>query len=233
MIRLTTGGPRIVEDAGWAARRREFAQRHCVVLEGFVDEGILGRVPRMLEAGRFRPHETADETGEVFCREIRMRNTERLPRVFFLLLNQSRLFDAIAGLTGSEAAIRCFLGRCFKQLPGGGHVADWHDDCEDGAERMFGLTINLSPKPCGGGFQIRSSRTREVLRTVTGTRFGDACLFRIHRSLQHRTLPVEGPVPRCVYGGWFFGGLADYREMARAEMRPLEDQAPSPPQPSG
>ena len=75
MIRLTTGGPRIVEDDGWAALRREFAQRHCVVLEGFVDKGILGRVPRMLEAGRFHFREDADKTGEVFSRELRMQNT--------------------------------------------------------------------------------------------------------------------------------------------------------------
>ena len=233
MIQLTAGGPRIVEDDGWAALRQEFAQRHCVVLEGFVGEGILGRVPRMLEAGRFHPHEDADGTGDVFCRELLMRNTEWLPRVFFLLLNQPRLFDAIAELTGSETAIRCFLGRCFKQLPGGGHFADWHSDVHDGAGRMFGLTINLSPEPCGGGFQIRSGKTREVLQTVAGTRFGDACLFRILESLAYRSLPVEGPAPRCIYGGWFFGGRADYREIVRARIRRREDQADSPPPPSG
>ena len=232
MIRLTTGGPRIVEDAGWIAQQREFAQRHCIVLEGFVDEGILGRVPRMLEAGRFHTFEHASKKIGVFSRELCMRDAEWLPRVFFLLLNQPRLFDAIAGLTGCEAAIRRFEGRCFKQLPGAEHFDSWHTD--DNLGRTFGLTINLSPEPCGGGFQIRSRETREVFRTVTGSRFGDACLFRIHRSIEHRALPVEGPAPRCIYGGWFISGAgADYREMARARIRPCEDQAGSPPQPSG
>ena len=231
MIRLTTGGPRIVEDDGWAALRQEFAQRHCVVLEGFVDEGILGRVPRMLEAGRFDTFEHTSKKIGVFSRELRMRHTERLPQMFFLLLNQPRLFDAIAGLTGCEAAIRRFSGRCFKQIPGGGHFDSWHTD--DNLGRTFGLTVNLSPRPCGGGFQIRSRETREVFRTVTGPRFGDACLFRIHESLAHRALPVEGPAPRCIYGGWFISGVgADYREMARARIRPPGDQAGSPP-PSG
>ena len=233
MIKLTAGGPRIVEDAGWVAQQREFAQRHCVVLEGFVDEGILERVPWMLEAGEFFTCEVADEKGEVFCRELLIRNTERLPRMFFLLLNQPRLFGAMAELTGCEAAIRCFKGRCFKQLPGGGHFTDWHSDFDGGAGRMFGLTINLSPKPCGDGFQIRSRKTGEVLQTVTGTRFGDACLFRIHESLQHRTLPVEGPAPRCIYGGWFFGAGADHRELMRKKLRPLGDRTGSPPRPSG
>ena len=219
MIQLTTGGPRIAVDNGWAARRQELAQRHCVVLEGFVDEGILERVPRMLEAGRFYLREDTTKKGEVFAKELCMRDTERLPQVFFLLLNQPRLFDAIAELTGCEAAIRRFSGRCFKQLPGGGHFDSWHTD--DNLGRTFGLTVNLSPKPCGGGFQIRCRETGEVFQTVTGTRFGDACLFRIHRSIEHRALPVEGPAPRCIYGGWFISGAgADYREVARATLRP-------------
>ena len=232
MIQLTAGGPRIVKDAGWVAQQREFAQRHCVVFKDFVEESILNRVPRMLEAGRFYTFEHVCKKGEVFARELCMRDTERLPQVFFLLLNQPRLFDAIAELTGSEAAIRRFNGRCFKQLPGSEHFDSWHTD--DNLGRTFGLTINLSPKPCGGGFQIRCRKTREVFRTVTGTRFGDACLFRIRRSIEHRALPVEGSAPRCIYGGWFISGAgADYREEARARIGSCEDQAGSPPRPSG
>ena len=231
MIQLTAVGPRILKNDGWAARQREFAQRHCVVLEGFVDAAILGRVPQMLEAGRFHPYEDTDKKGEVFCSELCMRHTERLPQVFFLLLNQPWLFEAIAELTSSEAAVRCFEGRCFKQLPGGEHFADWHSDFNDGAGRMFGLTINLSPKPCGGGFQIRSRKTKEVLQTVAGTRFGDACLFRTHQSLEHRSLPVEGSAPRCVYGGWFISE-GDYREAIREKLRPTEDRADSLSQPA-
>ena len=95
------------------------------------------------------------------------------------------------------------------------------------------LTINLSSKPFrGGGFQIRSGRTKEVLRTVAASRFGDACLFRIHESLEHRALPVEGTAPRCVYGGWFFE-RTDYRETLREKVCSLKDRAGSPPKPSG
>ena len=232
MIQLTLGGPRIVEDDEWVAQQREFAQRHCVVFKDFVEESILSRVPRMLEAGEFFTHENLTPWGEVFSRELQMRARARLPQVFFLLLNQPRLFDAIAELTGCEAAIRCFRGRSFKLFPGGEYFIDWHND-NPRSGRLFGLTIDLSPKPCGGGFQIRSRKTEEVFQTVTGTRFGDAYLFRIHGSLEHRSLPVEGPAPRCVYLGWFFGAGADYREITRATIRPREDQAGSPPRPPG
>ncbi len=220
MIQLSTDGPRIVKDGGWAAQRREFAQRHCVVFKGFVDEGVLGRVPRMLEAGQFHTREHADKKGRVFSRELEMRPAEPLLAMFFLLLSQPRLFDAIAEFTGSEKAIQQFDGRCFKQAPSSGHFDSWHQDAV--RERLYGLTINLSSKPFrGGGFQIRSMRTKEVLRTVAASRFGDACLFRIHESLEHRALPVEGTAPRCVYGGWFREGPS-YREALRERVRPLE-----------
>ena len=190
MRHVGTGGPRIVKDGEWAAQQREFAQRHCVVFRGFVDDGILGHVPRMLEAGQFCTREDVNKKGEVFARELAMRAGPLLP-MFFLQLHQPRLFDAIAEFTGSEEAIQQFQGRCFKILPGGGHFDSWHSD---------------------------------------------ACLFRIHKSLQHRALPVEGTAPRCTYGGWFLAG-ADYRETLRERMRPLEDQTGSPPelspQPSG
>ena len=222
MIQLTAGGPRIVKDDAWVAQQREFAQRHCVVLEGFLDEGTLRRVPRMLETGGFYSREDVTKKGKVFARELQMREHELLPRVFFLLLNQPRLFGAIAEFTGCEKDIRRFNGRCFKQLPGSEHFDSWHGD-HDRRGNLYGLTINLSSEPVrGGSFQIRSKETGKV-STVTGTRFGDACLFRIHKSFQHRALPVEGVVPRCVYGGWFAGGGADYREIVRETMRRVED----------
>ena len=128
MIRLTPDGPRIVKDDGWAALRQEFARRHCVVLEGFVDEGVLERVPRMLEAGRFHTFEHITSQDERIARELRMGDAERLPLMFFWLLNQPRLFDAIAEFTGCGVAIRRFDVRCYKQAPGSGHFSTWHTD---------------------------------------------------------------------------------------------------------
>ena len=220
MIQLTAGGPRIVKDDRWVAQQREFAQRHCVVLEGFLDEGILRRVPRLLEAGEFQTFEHATKKGRVIARELAMKGAALMLQVFFLLLNQPRLFSVVAELTGSEKPIGRFQGRCYKRLPGGEHFDSWHTD--DVLNRRYGLVINLSPKPFRGGFQIRNRKTKEVT-TLMETRFGDARLFRIHRSLQHRALPVEGKTPKCVYAGWFLGGDADYREKVRETIHPLED----------
>ena len=202
MIQLTTSGLRIAKDDAWAAQQQEFAQRHCVVLEGFLDESILCHIPRMLEHGEFDLRDDFDYEGQAFARELTMRKSETLPQMLFYFLNQPRLREAIAELTGCEKTIRTFVGRCFKHLPGGGQFDSWHGDVRD--ERLYALSINLSKEPFeGGSFQIRSRRTREVFQTVGANRFGDACLFRIDNSLEHKILPLRGTAPRCRYAGWF------------------------------
>ena len=216
MIQLTAGGPRIVKDAGWVAQQREFAHRHCVVFKDFVEESILRRVPRMLETSRYHVREHVDEDGAVFDRELTMQHDQPLARAFELLLNQLRLFRAIAELTGSEKEIRFFQGRCCKRLPNDAPIDNWHDDSIP--EKLYGLSINLSPKPVeGGAFHLRRRKTGEILRTVPSGRFGDAHLFRIHRSLEHKVSLVQGTEPRCTYAGWFRGGAdhPHYREVIR------------------
>ena len=203
MIQLTTSGVRIAKDDEWAAQQQEFAQRHSVMLEGFIGESILCHIPRMLEQGEFDLRGDFNRAGREFARELTMRKSETLPQMLFCLLNQPRLFEAIAELTGCEKTIRTFVGRCFKHLPGVGHFSSWHGDVVKD-ERLYALSINLSREPFeGGNLQIRSRSTREVFRTVGVDRFGDACLFRIDKSLEHRTLPLRGTAPRCRYAGWF------------------------------
>ena len=219
MLRCTVRGPAVVKDDEWIAQQEEFVRCHCVVFKGFVDESILDRVPRWCETSRYFTREDVGKNG-VFARELTMQFSEPLIKAFFLLLNQPRLFAALAEFTGSETPIRSFIGRCFKSLPGREHFDSWHSDVR-GAERLYGLTINLSPNPfVGGSFQIRRKETRKILHTVTTNRLGDACLFRIDDALEHRATTVEGVQPRYVYAGWF-SGTRDYRDVYREAARPL------------
>lgn len=228
MIRLTARGLAVVKDDEWIAQQSAFARRHCVVLKNFVDASILERVPRWCRRAGYFTREDVEEN-RVFARELTMYGSEPLVNAFFLLLNQPRLFAVIAEFTGSETPISCFIGRCFKQLPGGEHFDSWHSDAR-GAERLYGLTINLSSHPFGGrSFQIRRKKTRQILHTVTASRFGDACLFRIHDSLQHRVTTGTGFSPRFCYAGWF-SGARDYRKVYRAAARPCMEGRNGPPQ---
>ena len=219
LVRLTARGPAIVKDDAWIAMQSEFARRHCVVFKNFVEESILARVPRWCETSRWFTREDVGKNG-VFARELTMQDSEPLVGAFRLLLNQPRLFAAMAEFTGSETPIRSFImGRCFKALPGGEHFASWHDDYRE-RDRLYGLTINLSPNPfVGGHFQIRR-KEHSILHTVTTSSFGDACLFRIHRSLEHRATTVRGVRSRYCFAGWF-SGTYDYRDVFREAARPL------------
>ena len=218
MIRLTARGPVVVRDDEWTAQQREFTRRHGVVFRGFVDESILEHVPRMLETSRYITREDVDKKG-VFARDLTMDGSEPLEGMFFLLLNQPRLFEAIAEFTACGTPIHYFEGRCIKMLPGGGHFDSWHCDSTRDLKRLYGLSINLSWEPfAGGSFRIRNRKTGEVLREVTTSRFGDAHLFRIHGSLQHIVSAVRGEAPRYSYAGWFTG-TGDYREVLREVKR--------------
>ena len=87
-------------------------------------------------------------------------------------------------------------------LPGGEHEISWHNDLMPG--RMVAMSINLTPRPfSGGAFEIREQGSPDVLRQVANTGFGDAVLFRVHPTLQHRVGRVEGEIARTAYAGWF------------------------------
>ena len=208
MIQLTARGPRIVKDEALAAQQREFARRHCVLFKDFVEESVLSRIHRLLETSRYYDHHYqvgSGQDGEVYADELTMADDEPLVSAFMLLLNQSRLFEAIAEFTGSEREIRAFDGRCYKHQPNSDHFSPWHDDRKPG--RLYGLSINLSPRPVqGGAFQIRSKKTGEITGTIPPSSFGDAHLFRVHRFLEHTITKVRGSEPRCAFVGWFCGG---------------------------
>ena len=203
-IQLTPSGPRIAKDEAWFAKKEEFARRHCVVLEDFVAPSLLERVPGWLATSQYDHWEHA-YGGVTGTTELVMRGDQPLVGAFDILLNQPRLFEAIAEFARIEDEMGAFVGRCYKRLPNEGHFDAWHDDAN--AIRKLGLSISLSPKPVQGGvFSIRSTRTREVLRRVPPRPLGDAHLFRLGRSLEHRVSPVRGTEPKYAFAGWFCGG---------------------------
>lgn len=203
-IQLTASGPRVAKDDAWLQKKAEFARRHCVVFENFVAPSFLERVPRWLETGQYErfDHARGSATGS---RELVMRSDQPLVGAFDILLNQGELFKAIAEFADIEKEVWFFLGRCYKRLPIASHFDSWHTDVT--GSRVLGLSISLSPMPVQGGeFQIRSARTGKVLRRVAPRRLGDAHLFRVSSSLEHRISSVRGRVPKYAFAGWFLGG---------------------------
>jgi len=118
-----------------------------------------------------------------------------------LMFNDQRLFELIRELTGC-GPIGCFVGRVYRLVPQAGHYDSWHNDV--GAGRMIALSINLGREAFQGGvLQIRREDSPLAVREIANRVPGDAILFRIDPANRRRVAPLEGPVPRTVYAGWF------------------------------
>jgi len=127
--------------------------------------------------------------------------TNHAAGLLHFLVNNRTLFPFLEGITGC-ARIQDFDGRVYRMLPGGGHYDTWHNDMTE--NRMVGMSVNLGSAPYGGGlFQLRYKASGQMIHEAANTGFGDAILFRLDYSLQHRVTNVEGSVSKLAYAGWF------------------------------
>lgn len=120
-----------------------------------------------------------------------------------LVFNDPGVWDAVERISGC-APISRFVGFVYRLTPRSGHHHNWHDDLVD--DRLVGMSVNLGPEPYEGGIlQFRNRTTGTVLGDVSNTVAGDALLFRLHASLQHRASPVTRGV-KTAFAGWFCAG---------------------------
>jgi hypothetical protein len=87
-------------------------------------------------------------------------------------------------------------------ISGNGHYDSWHDDMVE--DRLVAMSINLSTDVyLGGVLQIREKNSQQVIQEVANIGLGDAIVFRLAHSLQHRITDVQGKVPKTAFAGWF------------------------------
>ncbi|MDH3600110.1 MAG: 2OG-Fe(II) oxygenase family protein, partial [Candidatus Tectomicrobia bacterium] len=99
-------------------------------------------------------------------------------------------------------AIGNLIGRLYCSDPSPDHYISWHSDMGD--HRLVGISINLTSTDYAGGvFEMREAKTKRLLYEFHSTSLGDAHLFRLDPSVEHRVTPVTGSVSRMAYSGWF------------------------------
>jgi 2OG-Fe(II) oxygenase superfamily len=175
--------------------RREFRERDCAVLKGFLQPTLLEDLLPAVEQSGFRPR-THGHIGT----EDSMEAGGPLASLL-LAANDPRLFELVSEVAGC-GAIGCFDGRVYRLDPARGHGDSWHSDVGD--NRLVAMSVNLTTESYDGGLlQIRDHRSGEVTAEVGGTALGDAVIFRIAERLRHRVSQVEGDVPRIAFAGWF------------------------------
>ena len=181
-------------DSELRARREIFEREHWLRLPDFFDRALLKLITRKLAETEFCivDRETGIELRPIDC-------TAYLAAE--LLLNNPKLLRAIEQMTGVDGIV-CFSGRIYRRMPGRDHFNRWHTDVTEG--RAIALSVNLSEQPYEGGeLQIRSAETHEILCTVENLGHGDAIIFPVCESLQHRVTDVTGATAKTALAGWF------------------------------
>lgn len=196
MIQLTTSGSTIVLQADAISQlQMAFRERQSVRLPGLLGADLLALIGPRLERASFAEASYHDVGTDLMMQD------ETVLRALHFAVNDPSFLALVQAITGCEP-LGCYLGRVYRMLPGAGHAEDWHDDIA--ASRQIGMSVNLSPRPFDGGlFELRTVGATAALARVHNTGPGDAVLFRIANTLQHRVTEVTGTEPKTAFAGWF------------------------------
>jgi hypothetical protein len=119
-----------------------------------------------------------------------------------LVFNDAAVFDLVERVTGCEAIAR-FGGFIYRLTARHGQEHHWHNDLVE--SRLVAMSLNLGPGTYDGGLlELRDRASKAVFDRVPNTGIGDALLFRLHETLQHRACPVTAGV-KTAFAGWYFG----------------------------
>lgn len=175
--------------------RDEFRERHCVRLPALIEPALLTSIQREMDRAEFsvRAH-------HAIATELTMKANTCTGLLQFLV-NDRHLYRLVEEVA-EHGPIRAFMGRVYRVEPERQHTCAWHNDLID--DRRAGLSINLGATPYDGGvFEIRDADTEQVLASIANVGPGDAFLFRLAPTLEHRVTDVVGSVPKTAFAGWF------------------------------
>src|SRR4051812_47425723 len=114
VIQVTRRGT-VSNDADVAALQRDFTERHCAKLTGFLDPLVLAEVRQQIDRGRFREYARDSVPAEVRLDE------GVATGLLHFLTNDPRLFLLVERISGCSG-IRSFAGRVYRRFPGRHHV---------------------------------------------------------------------------------------------------------------
>ena len=186
------------DDVQRVARLREHYQRHdWIRLPGLISEALLERVMQGIAGTRFHDFTHPDIKSN---KELQLGECAAL-KLLELVMNNAQLFQFLDRITDC-GHIGSFVGRVYRFDSQNGHHDAWHDD--SGFHRRLALSLNLSPDVYeGGALALRSKSQKERVSTVTNTVLGDALVFRIADSLEHRVSNVTVAHAETAFAGWF------------------------------
>jgi len=182
--------------------RAEFAACSYLHLPHFFSDWLVRAIGRDLGAANFHPREHSG-VGRELCL-----GDSIAAGALAILMNDPTLLDAMQTMTATPP-FRSFVGRIFQMRPDSDDYDQWHDDLGDAAApRRLALSVNLGGPYEGGHLLIRERASHRIVAEVANLRAGDAVVFRIDPTIQHRIDAVTGSAPRIAYAGWFIDSVA-------------------------
>lgn len=192
--------------------RSAFSRGHWIRLPALVDGTVLQRIDAGLRHARFA--EMRHDGVAADSADLRVMGAAA-SELLVLLCNDPTVLRAIEDITGYAPLTR-FNGSIYRMLPAAGHRQAWHDDLVDG--RLVTLSVNLTSSNYEGGLlEIRDRRTRRSIAQIANPGQGDAVLFELDASLEHRVTPVTGGA-KTAFAGWFRRGTPLRDELRRASI---------------
>lgn len=197
------------------ALRSEFHQKRFVRLPKLLEPYLVDFVLRRLDQARWQ-----DKTHKGIGTEIIVDDPPAISLLHFVT-NTPEFLEFVQRIT-SCAELTWFGGRVYRFVPRSNHYDTWHNDCGNG---LVGMSLNLSPHGYEGGFfQLRERESKQVLIEAANTIVGNATLFAISNTLEHRVTNVTGSEPKTAFAGWFQSGpprLTQYlRERSTTSTKP-------------
>ena len=191
ILQLTERGAVLRDAARTAQAAEQFRRQHWVRLPQLVEPKLLGRIQRAIEHADFRER-AHDSVATELCMEA-----DASVGLLHFLVNDPGVYRLIEVISGCPP-VRCFFGRVYRHLPGR-HQHSWHGDLS--RNRQIGMSVNLSPDVYEGGtFEIRDVNTEQMFAAVANVGFGDAILFRLAPTLEHRVTQVRGAAENRLRG---------------------------------
>ena len=200
-------------NAEMADLSKQFQQQHAIVLEQFVEPGLLAQVQEAVDRAEFVPRRHGD-LGLELC----MTEESLAIHMLQLLTNTPRVFALMERITGCPT-IGYYEGRIYRLPPSPEFFDKWHNDLYPG--RQAGMSINLGAEPYRGGlFELREGG--KLRFRAANTVPGNALLFSIQKGLKHRVTAVEGATPKTAFAGWFLDTASKkpYVELLRDAVSP-------------
>ena len=211
MLRLTRSG--LESQVDLEALSGKFAESHAIHLPGLLHPDLMTAIWKGMDQGSWSSFEHVE-----IGRELLLERGIAFAVLHFVV--NSPEFIRTVKLITRCSSISIFEGRVYRMIPGAGHFDSWHDDL-GGETRSIGMSINLGSVPYAGGvFQLRKKGTERTLDELPNVGTGDAILFRISPTLEHRITPMEGIAPKTAFAGWFKPASKDFFSRAHEYSRP-------------